>query len=85
MCSSDLTLLQKDNGNHYVDITLSGGSKSVDVTQQGSGNHQASITLSGQPVSLGLTQSGSTSQYYSVNFNCATPGGCAAISVQQSQ
>ena len=83
--NNSVTLLQKDAGSHYADITLSGGSKSVDVTQQGSGNHQASITLTGQPVSLGLTQSGSTSQYYSVNFNCATPGGCAAISVQQSQ
>ena len=45
----------------------------------------ADISLSGQPSSLSLTQSGNTQQYYSINFNCATAGGCAAISVTQGQ
>jgi len=83
--NNSVTLLQKDNGNHYADITLSGGNKTVDVSQQGSGSHQASVTLSGQPSSLNLIQRGSSTQFYSINFNCATSGGCVAIQVQQGQ
>ena len=83
--NNSVTLLQKDNGNHYASINVSGGNKTVDVTQQGSGSHMADITLSGNQTGLTLTQSGSTQQYYSINFNCATAGGCAPISVQQGQ
>mgnify|MGYP003334901468 FL=1 len=83
--NNNLTVLQKDNGSHYAEISLTGGLKNVDVTQQGSASHMARVTLTGLPVDLSLTQTGSTQQYYSINFNCATTGGCAKITVQQGQ
>ena len=83
--NNSVTLIQKDSGNHYANISLSGGNKTVDVTQQGSASHMADITLTGNQTGLTLMQSGSTQQFYSINFNCATAGGCAAISVTQGQ
>lgn len=83
--SNTVTLQQRDNGSHYADIAVSGGNKSVDVTQQGSASHMAKIDLSGNPTSLTLNQSGTSQQFYSIQFNCATAGGCAAIQVQQGQ
>lgn len=76
---------QKDNGSHYASVNLSGGTKNVNILQQGSASHMADITLSGQPTSLNLTQQGSTQQFYSINHNCATSGGCSAITVTQGQ
>lgn len=83
--NNSLLLTQKDSGSHFADVTLAGGNKNVDILQQGSGNHMAKIGLTGMPVDLSLTQSGSASQSYSINFNCATGGGCAKIIVQQGQ
>ena len=83
--NNSLTVLQKNSGGHYADISLSGGGKNVDITQQGSGNHMAKVGLTGLPTDLSLTQSGSTQQSYSINFNCATSGGCAKITVTQGQ
>ena len=83
--NNSLILQQKDSGSDYAEITLTGGNKQASITQQGSGNHQTSVTLSGQPTNLNLIQSGNTQQSYSINFNCATAGGCAAIQVQQGQ
>ena len=83
--SNSLIVDQKNSGNHYAEINLSGGSKTVDLLQQGSAAHMAKITLSGQPVGLNLSQSGATQQFYSINYNCATAGGCQAITVQQGQ
>ena len=81
-----VTLRQQDSGNHWAEVSVSGGNKSVDLTQQGSGNHMASVQLTGpQPASLVLQQSGSTSQYYSIQSNCTTAGGCAPITVQQGR
>lgn len=82
---NSLTIQQKDGGSHYASVILSGGSKHVDILQQGAANHMTDINLSGQPVDLSLQQSGATQQYYSINFNCATVGGCAPIQVQQGQ
>jgi len=83
--SNSLILQQKDSGNHYTEVSLAGGNKNVDILQQGSGNHMAKIGLTGLPVDLSLTQSGNTQNSYSINFNCATTGGCAKITVQQGQ
>lgn len=83
--NNSLLIDQKNGGSHYASVVLSGGNKNVDITQQGSASHMASVTLSGLPVDLSLTQSGATQNYYSINFNCATAGGCAKISVQQGQ
>lgn len=83
--NNTVMLQQKDSGNHYAEVNLAGGNKNVDVLQQGSGNHMTRIGLTGLPVDLSLTQSGSTQNFYSINFNCATAGGCAKITVQQGQ
>jgi hypothetical protein len=83
--SNTLSVIQKDSGNHYAAVNLSGGSKHVDITQQGSAAHMANVGLSGNSVDLSLTQSGSTQQFYSINFNCSTVGGCPKITVQQGQ
>lgn len=80
-----LTVDQKNSGSHYADIRLYDGNKTVNITQQGGGNHMASISLSGQPTGLTLTQSGGTQQFYSITHNCATAGGCGAITVTQGQ
>lgn len=83
--NNSLLIDQKNGGNHYASVLLSGGNKNVDITQQGSANHMANVTLTGLPVDLSLTQSGSTQNYYSINFNCATAGGCSKITVTQGQ
>ena len=83
--NNTLLLQQKDSGSHYADVTISGGNKNVDILQQGSASHMTKIGLTGMPVDLSLTQSGSTQNFYSINFNCATVGGCAKITVQQGQ
>ena len=75
-------LFRSDSGSDYLNLDLSGGSKTVNVTQQGAGNHMADITLSGAGSrSLSLTQSGSTQQSYSINSSCAS--NCQAITVTQ--
>ena len=83
--NNSLNLQQTDGGSHYANIELSGGNKNVGIIQQGAANHMTDIKLSGQPVDLNLQQSGATQQYYSINFNCATAGGCAPIQVEQGQ
>ena len=83
--NNTLLLQQKDAGSHYADVTLSGGNKNVDILQQGSASHMAKVGLTGMPVDLSLSQTGSTQNFYSINFNCATVGGCAKITVQQGQ
>jgi hypothetical protein len=83
--NNTLMLQQKDSGSHYADVTLSGGNKNVDILQQGSASHMAKVGLTGMPVDLSLSQTGSTQNFYSINFNCATVGGCAKITVQQGQ
>ncbi len=81
-----VTVQQKDSGNHYANVSVSGGYKEVDILQQGSASHMANVTLTGpQPASIGLTQSGSTQQFYTINYNCATAGGCPRITVNQGQ
>ena len=81
--NNNIKIQQKDGGSHYAAVTVSGGNKTVDITQQGSGNHMTNVTLTGYSQGLTLTQSGSTQQFYSISSNCATAGGCAAITVTQ--
>ena len=83
--NNSLIVNQSGSGSHYADVNLAGGSKNVDITQSGSASHMSAITLTGLPVDLSLTQAGSTQQFYSINFNCATTGGCAKITVKQGQ
>jgi len=81
--SNSVTVTQTDAGSHYAEIGVSGGNKSVDVTQSGSAGQMASIQLSGNPTSLSLQQTGSTQNFYAIQFNCATAGGCPRITVTQ--
>ena len=83
--NNSLTILQKDAGNHYAEVLLNGGNKTLAITQEGSAGHRAKVELSGTPINLNLTQSGSTQQFYSINYNCTTAGGCGAVTVQQGQ
>lgn len=83
--NNSLIVQQKDAGSHYAEISLAGSNKNVDILQQGSASHMARVGLSGLPTDLSLSQTGSTQQYYSINFNCATVGGCAKITVTQGQ
>jgi hypothetical protein len=82
--SNNLTVNQNGNGNHYAEINLSGGNKTVNLNQSGSAAHMSNITLSGGTTSLTSTQSGSTQQHYSITYNCAQIS-CAAITVTQGQ
>lgn len=80
--NNNVTILQKDSGSDYLNLNLSGGAKTVDITQQGAGNHMADITLTGAGArSLSLTQQGSTQQFYSISSTCASS--CQAITVTQ--
>lgn len=81
--NNNLLVTQTGSGNHYAEINLSGGNKTVGITQTGGVAHMASITMSGYSQSLNLQQTGSTQQFYSINTNCATAGGCSAITVTQ--
>lgn len=83
--NNNLTVSQSGSGSHYASVSLSGGSKTVGINQSGTASHMANIALSGQPTSLNLTQAGSTQQFYSITHNCATAGGCSAITVTQGQ
>lgn len=83
--NNTINIQQQDSGNHYLDLSLSGGSKSVTVLQQGSAGHMALINLSGNPTSLSLTQVGATQNFYSITHSCATAGGCGTITVTQGQ
>jgi hypothetical protein len=81
--SNNLSISQKDSGNHYAQVLLAGGNKDVNILQQGSAGHMTNINLSGTPTALDLTQSGSTQQHYSITHTCATAGGCGVITVNQ--
>jgi hypothetical protein len=82
--SNSLTVNQSGTGNHYSEISLSGGTKTVDITQTGSVGHMANITLTGGATSITATQTGGTQQFYSITHNCAQAS-CAAITVTQGQ
>jgi hypothetical protein len=82
--SNSLTVSQTGTGNHYAEINLIGGSKTVGLTQSGTSGHMAKIELSGGTTSMNLTQQGSTQQFYSITHSCAQAS-CAAITVTQGQ
>lgn len=82
--SNNLIVNQSGTGNHYSEINLSGGSKTVDVTQSGTVGHMVKIELTGGATSITTTQQGSTQQFYSITHNCAQVS-CSAITVTQGQ
>lgn len=82
--SNSLTVNQSGTGNHYAEIMLSGGNKTVDLIQSGSAGHMAKIELTGGSTAITATQAGSTQQFYSITHNCAQVS-CSAITVTQGQ
>jgi hypothetical protein len=81
---NNLTVNQSGTGNHYTEVSLTGGNKSVDITQSGTVGHMAKVELSGGATAMTLTQQGSTQQFYSITHSCAQIS-CAAITVTQGQ
>ena len=82
--NNNITINQSSTGNHYAEITLSGGSKNVNLTQSGSAGHMAKIELTGGATQITATQTGSVQQFYSITHNCAQAS-CSAITVTQGQ
>jgi len=82
--NNNITINQSSTGNHYAEITLSGGSKNVNLTQSGSAGHMAKIELTGGATQITATQTGSVQQFYSITHNCAQAL-CSAITVTQGQ
>lgn len=82
--TNSLIVNQTGAGNHYAEINLGGGGKTVDVTQSGTVGHMVKIELTGSPSSITTVQQGSTQQFYSITHNCAQSS-CAAITVTQGQ
>lgn len=80
--ANSLTVSQTGTGNHYAEVNLTGGSKTVDLIQSGTSGHMAKIELSGGATSMSLTQQGNTQQSYSITHSCAQAS-CAAITVTQ--
>ncbi len=80
--SNSLTVSQTGTGNHYAEVNLTGGNKTVNLTQSGTSGHMAKIELSGGATAMTLTQQGSTQQFYSITHSCAQSS-CAAITVTQ--
>jgi hypothetical protein len=81
--NNSVTLTQTDAGSHYAEVGLSGGNKTVNITQSGSASQMASVQLTGNATSLTLQQTGTAQNFYAIQFNCATAGGCAPITVRQ--
>ena len=82
--TNSLTINQSGTGNHYSEVTLSGGNKTVNITQSGTAGHMAKIELTGGATAITATQTGSTQQFYSITHNCAQAS-CSAITVTQGQ
>ena len=82
--NNTVTTNQKDAGNQYLDIKLTGSGHSVTAIQEGAGNHAATIdfTNSGGASSLNLNQLGSTAQTYSIQQSCVNAAGCATTITQ---
>jgi hypothetical protein len=74
-----VTTNQKDVGQHYLDIKLTGSGHGVNAIQEGTGSHKATIDLTnaGGASTLNLNQAGSTSQIYSIQQSCAIASGCS--------
>lgn len=82
--SNSVTINQKDSGNHYAEVNVSGNQR-VTLDQSGSAGHMASLSMSGLSTTIDVAQTGSTQQFYSITHNCATSGGCGTITVRQGQ
>jgi hypothetical protein len=90
----NINVNQKDSGEHFVDLSVTGHDHTVGILQEGSGDKTATVVLDGsQPWNFDLTQSGASQQTYTlphamsdgsaVSGTCAAVGGCNLTVVQQ--
>jgi hypothetical protein len=88
-------IIQKDTGNHYLQLDLIGDSHDATIVQEGSGSHEATVELTngGGAWDFDLTQSGATSKEYSLPHSmsdgtttsgtCYVAAGCS-LSITQN-
>jgi len=82
--NNTLTLMQSGPNGNWIGVTLQGGNKGVMVSQVGSFRQYTNITMTGYASSLTLNQIGVSGQnHIGIISNCATPSGCAPITVSQ--
>ena len=90
----NINVNQKDSGEHFVDLSVTGDDHAATILQEGSGDKSATVVLDGsQPWNFDLTQSGASEQTYTlphamsdgsaVSGTCAAVGGCNLTIVQQ--
>ena len=90
----NINVNQKDSGEHFVDLSITGNDHTASILQEGSGDKSATVVLDGsQPWNFDLTQSGASEQTYTlphsmsdgsaVSGTCAAVGGCNLTIVQQ--
>lgn len=92
--SNTLDVIQRDAGNHYLDLTLDGDGHTASVIQEGSGSHEATVELTngGGAWTFDLTQSGATAKEYSLPHSmsdgtttsgtCYVAAGCSLSVIQ---
>lgn len=82
--SNSLTIMQTGTRGNWAGVTLQGGNKGVMASQVGSFPQFTNITMTGYASSLTLNQIGvSRMNSIGITSNCATPSGCAPITVSQ--
>ena len=90
----NINVNQKDSGEHFVDLSVTGDDHAATILQEGSGDKSATVVLDGsQPWNFDLTQSGASQQTYTlphgmsdgsvVSGTCAAIGGCNLSVIQQ--
>ena len=90
----NINVNQKDSGEHFVDLSVTGHDHTVGILQEGAGDKTATVVLDGsQPWNFDLTQSGPNQQIYTlphgmsdgsaVSGTCSAVGGCN-LSVNQN-
>ena len=89
------SVIQKDTGNHYLQLDLIGDSHDATIVQEGSGNHAATVELTngGGAWDFTLNQQGATSKEYSLPHSmsdgtttsgtCYVAAGCS-LSITQT-
>ena len=90
----NINVNQKDSGEHFVDLSITGNDHTASILQEGSGDKSATVVLDGsQPWNFDLTQSGASEQTYTlphamsdgsaVSGTCMAIGGCNLTILQE--
>jgi hypothetical protein len=88
------SIIQRDSGQHYLQLDLIGDGHDATILQEGAGNHAATVELTngGGPWTFDLTQSGNTGKEYSLphgmsdgsttSGTCYVAAGCSLTVIQ---